>query len=45
VLIDFDGHGELDRLYNDGWWIRFNATTGESITCLDNCNGQVKNVM
>lgn len=36
VLIYYAGHGDLDRTYNDGWWIPSDATGGDPITYLDN---------
>lgn len=36
VLIYFAGHGDLDRLTNDGWWIPVDAKGGDPITYLDN---------
>lgn len=36
VLIYYAGHGDLDRQYNDGWWIPVDAKGGDSITYLDN---------
>lgn len=30
VLIYYAGHGDLDRAYNDGWWIPADARGGES---------------
>ncbi len=36
VLIYYAGHGDLDRLYNDGWWIPHDATAGDPTTYFDN---------
>jgi hypothetical protein len=36
VLIYYAGHGELDRQYNDGWWIPVDAKAGISVTYMDN---------
>ena len=36
VLIYYAGHGDLDRLSDDGWWIPADAKGGDSITYLDN---------
>ena len=43
VLIYFAGHGDLDRTYNDGWWIPSDAIGGNPLTYLD--NGQVQKAM
>ena len=43
VLIYFAGHGDLDRTYDDGWWIPADATAGNPVTYLD--NGQVQKAM
>jgi branched-chain amino acid transport system substrate-binding protein len=40
VLIYYAGHGDLDRQYNDGWWIPFDATVGDPTTYLDNVQVQ-----
>ena len=40
VLIYYAGHGDLDRTYNDGWWIPADATGGDPITYLDNIQVQ-----
>ena len=40
VLIYYAGHGELDRLYNDGWWIPADAEAGNLLTYLDNVEVQ-----
>ena len=40
VLIYFAGHGDLDRQYNDGWWIPVDAQAGNPITYLDNVQVQ-----
>ncbi len=36
ILIYYAGHGDLDRLTNDGWWIPADAKGGDPITYLDN---------
>lgn len=36
VLIYYAGHGDLDRQYNDGWWIPYDAQAGVSVTYVDN---------
>lgn len=36
ILIYFAGHGDLDRTYNDGWWIPVDAQGGAPDTYLDN---------
>lgn len=36
VLIYFAGHGEVDRVLNDGWWVPADAIGGNSATYLDN---------
>jgi len=43
VLIYYAGHGDLDRAYNDGWWIPADAKGGDPVTYLD--NGQVQKSM
>jgi formylglycine-generating enzyme required for sulfatase activity len=40
VLIYYAGHGDLDRQYNDGWWIPYDATAGNPVTYLDNVQVQ-----
>ena len=40
VLIYYAGHGDLDRTYNDGWWIPVNAEGGNPVTYLDNIQVQ-----
>jgi formylglycine-generating enzyme required for sulfatase activity len=40
VLIYYAGHGDLDRQYNDGWWIPYDATAGDPTTYLDNIQVQ-----
>ena len=40
VLIYYAGHGELDRLYDDGWWIPADAEAGNPLTYLDNVEVQ-----
>jgi len=40
VLIYYAGHGDLDRTYNDGWWIPVDAEGGNPITYLDNIQVQ-----
>jgi uncharacterized caspase-like protein len=36
VLIYYAGHGDIDRILNDGWWVPADATGGNSATYLDN---------
>ena len=36
VLIYYAGHGDLDRLTNDGWWIPVDAKGGDPVTYLNN---------
>lgn len=36
VLIYYAGHGEIDRVLNDGWWVPADAQGGKSGTYLDN---------
>lgn len=36
ILIYYAGHGDLDRLTNDGWWIPSDATGGDPVTYLNN---------
>jgi formylglycine-generating enzyme required for sulfatase activity len=36
ILIYYAGHGDLDRLTNDGWWIPADAKGGDSVTYLNN---------
>jgi len=43
VLIYYAGHGDLDKTYDDGWWIPADAKGGNSVTYLD--NGQVQKSM
>jgi len=40
VLIYYAGHGDLDRAYNDGWWIPVDAKGGNPVTYLDNVQVQ-----
>ncbi|GMQ79795.1 MAG: hypothetical protein BMS9Abin03_234 [Thermodesulfobacteriota bacterium] len=40
VLIYYAGHGDLDRTYNDGWWIPTDAKGGNPLTYLDNVQVQ-----
>ncbi len=40
VLIYYAGHGELDTVYNDGWWIPSDAKFGDPLTYLDNTQMQ-----
>jgi len=40
VLIYYAGHGDLDRTYNDGWWIPVDAESGNPVTYLDNIQVQ-----
>lgn len=36
VLIYYAGHGDLDKVLNDGWWVPADATGGNPATYLDN---------
>ncbi len=36
ILIYYAGHGDLDRLTNDGWWIPSDAEGGDPVTYLNN---------
>jgi uncharacterized caspase-like protein len=40
VLIYYAGHGDLDRTYDDGWWIPADAKGGDPVTYLDNVQVQ-----
>jgi caspase domain-containing protein/uncharacterized protein DUF1566 len=40
VLIYYAGHGDLDRTYDDGWWIPADAKGGNPITYFDNVQVQ-----
>jgi formylglycine-generating enzyme required for sulfatase activity len=40
VLIYYAGHGELDTVYNDGWWIPSDAKFGDLLTYLENTQMQ-----
>ena len=40
VLIYYAGHGDLDRQYDEGWWIPVDAEAGNPVTYLDNTNVQ-----
>lgn len=40
ILIYYAGHGEIDRQYNDGWWIPTDAVGGDPTTYLDNTQVQ-----
>ncbi len=40
VLLYYGGHGDLDKLYDDGWWIPADAKAGDSSTYLDNTKVQ-----
>ena len=40
VLIYYAGHGDLDRTFNDGWWIPVDAKGGDPVTYLDNAQVQ-----
>ena len=40
VLIYYAGHGDLDRQYNDGWWIPSDARGGKPLSYLDNTQVQ-----
>ena len=46
VLIYYAGHGDLDRLTNDGWWIPSDAKGGDPVTYLENVTVQslIKNM-
>ena len=43
ILIYYAGHGEQDKLYDDGWWIPADAVAGNPLTYLD--NSQVQKAM
>jgi hypothetical protein len=36
ILIYFAGHGDLDKITGDGWWIPFDARTNDPSSYLDN---------
>jgi hypothetical protein len=36
ILIYYAGHGDLDRQYNDGWWIPADARGGNPVSYFDN---------
>jgi hypothetical protein len=36
VLIYYAGHGDVDRVLNDGWWVPADAIGGNHVTYLDN---------
>jgi hypothetical protein len=36
LLIYYAGHGDLDRLTKDGWWVPYDAKAGDPTTYLDN---------
>ena len=40
VLIYYAGHGDLDRQYDDGWWIPSDARGGDPVSYLDNVQVQ-----
>jgi len=40
ALIYYAGHGDLDRQYDDGWWIPTDAKAGDPVTYLDNVQVQ-----
>ena len=40
VLIYYAGHGDLDKTYNDGWWIPVDAMGGDPFTYLGNVQVQ-----
>ncbi len=39
-MIYYAGHGDLDRQYDDGWWIPVDAKAGDPVTYLDNIQVQ-----
>ncbi|MCP3876592.1 MAG: caspase family protein, partial [Desulfobacteraceae bacterium] len=43
VLIYYAGHGDIDRTFNDGWWIPVDAIGGDPFTYLD--NSQIQKTM
>jgi len=40
ILIYYAGHGDLDRTYDDGWWIPVDAKGGDPFTYLGNVQVQ-----
>jgi hypothetical protein len=40
LLIYYAGHGDLDKQYNDGWWIPVDARAGDPLTYFDNVQVQ-----
>ena len=40
ILIYYAGHGDLDRTYDDGWWIPVDAKGGDPFTYLSNVQVQ-----
>ena len=40
ILIYYAGHGDLDKVYNDGWWIPTDAKSGKPFSYLDNVQVQ-----
>ncbi len=40
VLIYYAGHGELDRVYKDGWWVPVDAGFGDNLSYLSNTEVQ-----
>jgi len=36
ILIYYAGHGDVDKVLNDGWWVPADATGGNPVTYLDN---------
>jgi len=36
LFIYYAGHGDLDRLTKDGWWVPYDATAGDPTTYIDN---------
>ena len=41
VLIYYAGHGDLDKVYQAGWWIPSDAEAGDPLTYLDNGHVQM----
>jgi len=40
VLVYYAGHGDLDRVYKDGWWVPSDATAGKPVMYMDNVQVQ-----